>query len=149
VSSYWYAQPDDSLLDNSGLSRDEKRAALIKMQDGRCAICPSTAKLIVDHDHETGLVRGLLCRRCNQWEGQSRSLLFSVDYPDVAAYLAAPPAAGLGWMWDLPDPPGPTIEEAIAELQTVDLTNLNFSRRMTSAQAVAALQDVDLPELGA
>ena len=39
-------------------------------QDGRCACCGSTeargaGSFRVDHDHETGLVRGLLCNPCN------------------------------------------------------------------------------------
>lgn len=38
-------------------------------QDGRCAICRRTPKpgknLTIDHDHETGAVRALLCVRCN------------------------------------------------------------------------------------
>lgn len=44
----------------------EQRAALEEQQGGRCAICGRQArKLVVDHDHETGVVRGLLCHGCN------------------------------------------------------------------------------------
>jgi hypothetical protein len=35
-------------------------------QKNSCAICKTTLiKLVVDHDHETNIVRGLLCDRCN------------------------------------------------------------------------------------
>lgn len=34
-------------------------------QDGACAICKRKRKLYIDHDHETGFVRALLCNRCN------------------------------------------------------------------------------------
>lgn len=34
-------------------------------QDDRCAICRSKVKLHVDHDHNTGKVRALLCHPCN------------------------------------------------------------------------------------
>lgn len=45
--------------------------SLLALQGGRCAICrkvPRQRRLAVDHDHQTGWVRGLLCsgeRGCN------------------------------------------------------------------------------------
>lgn len=38
---------------------------LFEVQGGVCAICKRTRKLNVDHNHETGAVRGLLCHGCN------------------------------------------------------------------------------------
>lgn len=41
-------------------------------QDGRCAICDAQHdSLCVDHDHDTGAVRKLLCRKCNTVIGQA------------------------------------------------------------------------------
>lgn len=38
----------------------------IAQQDGCCCICRAkTERLVVDHDHKTGTVRGLLCVSCN------------------------------------------------------------------------------------
>ena len=44
--------------------------AMFEQQGGRCALCnaeqcPTGRRFAVDHDHETGDVRGLLCYRCN------------------------------------------------------------------------------------
>lgn len=63
-----------SLRVNYGISVEDYERMLSE-QEERCAICgrPETAlgahgevkRLAVDHDHETGIVRGLLCARCN------------------------------------------------------------------------------------
>lgn len=49
----------------------ENYDAILAKQNGKCAICGSSVgsekrgRLFVDHDHETGMVRGLLCHKCN------------------------------------------------------------------------------------
>src|SRR3990167_3567526 len=35
-------------------------------QGGRCLLCGKTCRLVVDHNHATGQVRGLLCSSCNK-----------------------------------------------------------------------------------
>lgn len=69
-----------------GLSLGEYRKMLVA-QNGQCAICGATEtavrgngtelSLSVDHNHDTGEVRGLLCQRCNALLG------FAGDDPDV------------------------------------------------------------------
>ena len=49
---------------NYGLSQDDY-VAMLEKQEYRCAICNRMERLVVDHDHETGAVRGLLCNICN------------------------------------------------------------------------------------
>src|ERR1700685_2188606 len=45
--------------------------SLMESQKGVCAICKETPKgWAVDHDHQTGAVRGLLCNACNWGLGQ-------------------------------------------------------------------------------
>ena len=43
---------------------------LNRKQAGLCAICSTDTKfLVVDHDHESGEIRGLLCHSCNKGLG--------------------------------------------------------------------------------
>lgn len=44
---------------------------LLKEAGGVCKICPREPIkwLVIDHDHVTGVVRGVLCERCNQGLG--------------------------------------------------------------------------------
>lgn len=53
------------------ITRDDFERMLMK-QEGRCAICKTIPKrkLDIDHCHQTGKVRGLLCNRCNIVLGQ-------------------------------------------------------------------------------
>lgn len=47
-----------------GLTREDYERMLV-VQGGMCAVCREREPDHVDHDHATGAVRGLLCRRCN------------------------------------------------------------------------------------
>jgi len=63
-------------------------AVLEHWHNGRCGICgevPTRGGLVRDHDHDSGLIRGLLCYSCNTAECRSTSLLF-------ANYRQRPPA---------------------------------------------------------
>ncbi|KOX53929.1 hypothetical protein ADL19_14950 [Streptomyces purpurogeneiscleroticus] len=60
---------------NYGISVAEFEA-MFDLQDGKCKICHGGPKglhstLVVDHDHETGAVRGLLCGSCNALLGMA------------------------------------------------------------------------------
>jgi hypothetical protein len=75
----------------------EAYALLLEHQGGMCAICrrPShIRRLAVDHDHQTGLVRGLLCRHDNYellgWIKDDIEIL-----KRAISYLEDPPLARL------------------------------------------------------
>lgn len=49
------------------------RNAMLRSQGGRCALCQlpcSEADACLDHDHQTGFVRGVLHRSCNALLGK-------------------------------------------------------------------------------
>lgn len=63
---------------------------MLSRQGGKCAICRGDNKyqreqrFSVDHDHETGKIRGLLCNHCNVmigWAKESPEVLeAAADY---------------------------------------------------------------------
>lgn len=92
-----------------GMSR-EAYERLEGEQWGRCAICgelPSTTHgLCVDHDHEMGKVRGLLCNNCNAglgYFGDSADVLrAAAAYLDLAAMTMQKPGKRLQVVMSLP-----------------------------------------------
>lgn len=68
------------LKDRYGEDAEVRYQMLWDRQGGRCAICDKEERLVdgqgratrlaMDHCHETGRVRGLLCRSCNMLLGQ-------------------------------------------------------------------------------
>lgn len=71
LAQSWLKKRDSKekwLKSKYGLSLTEYND-LIRSQGGKCAICEkspkSTQDYHVDHNHDTGQIRGLLCRGCN------------------------------------------------------------------------------------
>ena len=73
----------------------EDHEKMVKEQDNKCAICKLSevrlaangkdiTRLCIDHDHETGFVRALLCHDCNSGLGKFKDcpelLLEAADY---------------------------------------------------------------------
>lgn len=91
-----YMAKDRRLRETYGISMEDYEA-LMEAQDGVCAICLGSRKVLdVDHNHHLDnqpreTVRGLLCRRCNK-----RLLPAARDNVDILGraidYLDNPPA---------------------------------------------------------
>ena len=64
---------------------DEDFQRLFDSQNGACAVCLTATALVVDHDHDTGAVRGLLCTPCNHALGKMKDSIPSLER--AAAYL--------------------------------------------------------------
>lgn len=55
-----------------------REAIRTKRQKGICPLCDTkvaAAQATLDHDHTTGLIRGVLCRNCNGIEGKIKNLV--------------------------------------------------------------------------
>jgi hypothetical protein len=98
-SRTWYKENPEKYFFNQikakyGISKEDY-LGLVEQQDNKCAICgneetaPNTWKkdkprrLAIDHCHETGIIRGLLCYRCNTTLGKVE------DNPELLRNMAA------------------------------------------------------------
>lgn len=79
----------DRLKYNHGITEADYESMLAE-QDGTCAICgggpdrKTSPYLCIDHDHQTGRIRGLLCNACNLGVG-----IYETRREKMLAYLAA------------------------------------------------------------
>lgn len=84
----------------------EEYDAIRKAQGGKCYICQRATgarrRLAVDHDHDTGYVRGLLCKTCNyrvlgHLRDDTEAFQRAIDY------INNPPAFGVIGKRKVPD----------------------------------------------
>lgn len=78
----------------NGINRGKFRSVIsdydlqdIKASITQCVICGLEEKLVVDHDHITGQVRGMLCNHCNRGLGHFRDDPMLLEF--AAQYLYA------------------------------------------------------------
>jgi len=85
---------EDRLLKKYNISA-QQLSILYTEQEGRCAICADfiafggtvSTSVAIDHDHETGQIRGLLCPRCNSLLGFARDSTIILN--NAVKYLIA------------------------------------------------------------
>lgn len=94
------ARPELRLVKLPRTAMRSHAARLCKEQGGVCPLCRKPIDLsikgegVIDHDHDTGRIRGLLHRSCNAAEGKisnaaARWGAKSSSYADIVPYLEA------------------------------------------------------------
>jgi hypothetical protein len=81
-----------------GITIEEHDRILIAQGDCCALCCTDTPRgqgtWHVDHDHDTGVVRGLLCHSCNTMLGSYERLKKGIGLERVAEYLGSVTASG-------------------------------------------------------
>lgn len=110
------------LTSRYGIGLDELHRMLVE-QRGLCPICRHDAPRDVDHDHQTGVVRGILCPACNSGMGQFRddpmALRRAADYLD--GVLVRPYLDSSGFLTftvgnEIPEPQVSALEGILASM---------------------------------
>lgn len=87
-----------------------------------CAICAATDDLVGDHDHATGLARGVLCRNCNLAVGNFKDdparIRAAADYLERHAIEKCDATYISGPMSSFPDFNHPAFHKAAANLRS-------------------------------
>lgn len=111
--------------------------ALAVWQADRCAVCGGWNKLdglVLDHCHQSGMSRGILCLSCNSMEAHGYHPTFSAPWLNAAfaAYrrhpptqmlnLQAPYADGIGWKAAYRRYEMRQTQELVAEIRRQELT---------------------------
>jgi len=68
----------------------EEALRVVENMEGKCQICGLVKTLVIDHDHHSGLVRGLICGKCNSVLGMADdcivTLLAAAEYLRKASF---------------------------------------------------------------
>jgi hypothetical protein len=64
------------------------REELLDQQNGKCAVCGGAPKIpCLDHNHQTGAIRGVLCSGCNAYEGKISKWKHFAQVDDLPNWL--------------------------------------------------------------
>ena len=88
MKKHWSDESRNDRLQRQYSITEQQYDAIFKKQEGKCAICnchQHYQRLCVDHDHKTGMVRGLLCTNCNR--GLGRFFDSNLRLRNAAAYI--------------------------------------------------------------
>jgi len=83
---------EKQLMKYYGITLNELKQ-MYKNQNGVCEICKrgfkNTRDLVIDHDHETGKTRAILCRSCNSTVGwiENTPIFKNKRYKEYLKYL--------------------------------------------------------------
>lgn len=73
---------------------EEDLAVMLQKQGGKCAVCKTEDPFQahkqgwkIDHDHETGIIRGVVCHTCNIVIGLIETKNWSISIPEIQTYL--------------------------------------------------------------